>query len=530
MPSGLPPLSEEHLRAVEKWIYGGAPRDRVVPGTADLLGSCLPEPDPLVVEPLDPPAPGEGVQFRIPARALPAQAESETCMAMYFDLSGIVPPEARVPCSSRFQKRKICQQSWVDCTDDESVCEPLGKPCIWLQGISNPDEECFTFKGETLLQDPQSHHAIVFLYTGAHDDLEAGFGGFTYRFADESNPLQGQPCDPRAIDPALGYNPGCSSPPESAIACIGYGPGDFQDFGALVGMNSGTAPQMLVSQEPRHAIDFDPGVYDMMPVKGVLVWNSHAFNLTRRDSTLSAWWNLIFARSAAERLYPVQTIFDADDVIAPGIPPFETARFCSSWTAPEGSRVFRLSSHTHKRGVEFLIWPPPNEPCYAGCVEGASLCLADLQPDLRLPVCAGPRPVDEIIYRTTDYTDPLNLFFDPARVHPWGSSAADRTYLFCATYDNGSTPQSPRVKLQSTSPPPPPFLPIPLGGPCSDANAHCANDGPNRGIPCGGDDALCDSSPGAGDGRCEACTVYGGFTTEDEMLVLFGDYYVVPQP
>jgi len=148
---------------------------------------------------------------------------------------------------------------------------------------------------------------------------------------------------------------------------------------------------------------------------------------------------------------------------------------------------------------------------------------------LLLPVCEGPRPLEEIIYRTTDYTDPTNLFFDPARVHPWGSSAADRTYLFCATYDNGSTPQSPLVKLQSTSPPPPPFLPIPLGGPCTDEKAYCANDGPNRGLHCAGDDALCDSSPGAGDGRCDACIVYGGFTTEDEMLVLFGDYYVVPE-
>jgi hypothetical protein len=47
-----------------------------------------------------------------------------------------------------------------------------------------------------------------------------------------------------------------------------------------------------------------------MPLKGVLVWNSHAFNLTRKDSTLSGYWNLIFA-SPAERVYPVQPIFDA---------------------------------------------------------------------------------------------------------------------------------------------------------------------------------------------------------------------------
>jgi cysteine-rich repeat protein len=529
MPSGLPPLSEEHLRAVEKWIRGGAPRDRVVPETAELLESCLPEPDPLVVEPLDPPAPGEGVQLRIPARALPAQAESEICMATYFDFSGLVPPEARVPCSSRFQARKACRGSQIDCTDDASLCAPLGRECVFVNGVLNPGEECFAFKSETLLQDPQSHHGIVFLYTGAYPDLETGFGEFTYRFADASNPLQGQPCDPRAVDPALGFNPGCSSPPRDAVACIFYGPPDFSNFGSLFGQDGGTSPTLLVSQEPVHDIDFDPGVYDVMPVKGVLVWNSHAFNLTRKDSTLSGYWNLLFADTPADRVYPVQPIFDANDILSPGVAPFESAQFCGSWTAPEGARVFRMSSHTHKRGVEFLVWPPPNAPCSAGCQEGAPLCVRDLIPPQFLePLCEGPRPAGEIIYRSTDYSDPTNLFFDPPRFHPWGTSVEERTYLYCATYDNGSTPQSPAVKLQSTSPPPP--ASIPLGGPCAEQNAYCANEGPSRGLHCAGDDALCDSSPGAGDGRCDACIVYGGVTTEDEMLVLFGDYYVVPPP
>ena len=34
------------------------------------------------------------------------------------------------------------------------------------------------------------------------------------------------------------------------------------------------------------------------------------------------------------------------------------------------------------------------------------------------------------------------------------------------------------------------------------------------------DNAACDSSPGAGDGRCDACPITSGQTTENEMFVL----------
>ena len=48
--------------------------------------------------------------------------------------------------------------------------------------------------------------------------------------------------------------------------------------------------------------------------------------------------------------------------------------------------------------------------------------------------------------------------------------------------------------------------------------------------PCDGenDDATCDSSPGAGDGECDACPITGGESTENEMFNLFGLYYVQP--
>src|SRR4029453_796095 len=73
MPSGgLVALSQEHLDAVWKWIRGGAPREGVVNGTQELLGTCLPPPTPLKIPQPDPPAPGTGVQLLQTPWNLPA--------------------------------------------------------------------------------------------------------------------------------------------------------------------------------------------------------------------------------------------------------------------------------------------------------------------------------------------------------------------------------------------------------------------------------------------------------------------------
>ena len=51
------------------------------------------------------------------------------------------------------------------------------------------------------------------------------------------------------------------------------------------------------------------------------------------------------------------------------------------------------------------------------------------------------------------------------------------------------------------------------------------------GSACAGadDDAACDTSPGAGDGICDACPITAGVTTENEMFVLGGYYYLDPR-
>ena len=116
----------------------------------------------------------------------------------------------------------------------------------------------------------------------------------------------------------------------------------------------------------------------------------------------------------------------------------------------------------------------------------------------------------------------MQLNFSPPVLYD-SADPDDRTFLYCSVYDNGSTPTSPAVKRQSTSPSAPgglgPFAP---GGPCDDTETTCFG-GANAGTACNGNDAVCDS------GQCDACPVRGGVTTEDEMFIFIGTYYV-PEP
>jgi len=167
-----------------------------------------------------------------------------------------------------------------------------------------------------------------------------------------------------------------------------------------------------------------------------------------------------------------------------------------------------------------------------------------------LPVCAGPDETRDPVYFSTEYSDPLQLNF-PVPVELDSLDPRERTYLYCSLWDNGSGPGSPTVKRQSTSPSPPqsmieqildlaqqafPNVPrellewvpeIFIGGPCQ-ANTVACLDGPNKGQLCGGQqdpDAFC-----GGEGLCDACPAHGGVTTEDEMFILLGNYFVVSEP
>ncbi len=536
MPINAPKLSDGHLRGLRSWIRGGAPRDKVVEGTQSDFGTCLPEPDPLKIPEVPPPAVGTGVQLRQPPRPLPANSESEICMSVYYDFSNLIPEEAKVECPERYKREKVCSNSLlgdkVPCETDAD-CSGGTDTCV-QRGILNEGDECFAIKRLELLQDPQSHHSLQFVYAGIYDLEDPGWGTWEYHFDDEDeNPLDGQPCDPMAIDPALGINPGCVTRQQSAVACIDYGPPDLSNFLAVVGEDGG-AINFNIAQEPIKDVTFPDGVYEVLPVKTALTWNSHAFNLSNKDATLAQYLNLYFADESQQQ-YPLENIFDAGSIFIQGVPPFETRQYCRTWTAPKGSELFRLSSHTHRFGTLFRVWGPPNTPCVPECGETAS-AFCDLFggiPD-GMEVCGSEKEEAPIYYSTT-YSDPVQLYFDPPVVHD-EENVEDRTYYYCADYDNGSTLTSPPIKRASTSPRPPRILGggVRLGGPCKSPffdERRCVA-GPNRGERCGQsvnggipEEVFCETEVGAADGDCDACTVQGGVTTEDEMFILFGDYY-----
>ncbi len=591
MPSGnTPALTEDHLQALRLWIRGGGPEDGVVEGTAELLGTCLPEPTPLkVAAPKGPPRDANGDATGVQLRQTPwplggvteeFQGEDEICMATYYDLSEVVPDWARIPCPPEFVPGRSCSEDASPCETDADCSGDPEDSCDY-RNLVNTGSECFVYHKQTLLQDPQSHHSILQIYRGAFGTGHESWGPWTYKIepkAADYDSKHGLTCDPLQIDPEKGYNPGCSGRVFSTLACAGFGPPDVTEFGIVAG---GNLPQFLVSQEPFFEFELANGVYSVLPIKGIMTWNSHAFNLSSIDTTMAQYLNMEFARTE-DQLYQSQEIFHADWIFAQNVMPFEKQEVCATYTAPRGANIFQLTSHTHLRGNRFRIWAPPNEPCQPpcpdsacadatdticfcensgvcshdqsycsaqwdcnqGCDRRAGVCIGDRsvacerKSDCVLnecllptpPFCTGPR-ADDPFYFSTEYSDPLQLFFDPPlALH--GQSVEDRTFLYCSQFDNGSAPGSPPVKQQSTSPVPPElsifglgpeFIKIVvgdmLGGPCNDADLFCLG-GANEGMPCGGDDSLC----GEG-GVCDACPAHGGVTTDDEMFILIGGFF-----
>jgi hypothetical protein len=126
------------------------------------------------------------------------------------------------------------------------------------------------------------------------------------------------------------------------------------------------------------------------------------------------------------------------------------------------------------------------------------------------------------------YNDPLVLRFDDPILLDGDAPLADRSFTFCGHYDNGTAPNFQNVKRRSTSPPAGEIrfgdIRIPVGGPCEVNQTRCIG-GPNHDQLCNGNSAFCDS-PAGGDGDCDACPLTGGFRTQDEMFIMFGNFWV----
>ena len=422
-------LSAGQLEVLRTWIEAGAPetgsigdnKGRGSKHLAELLGACLPDAGPVEVAPLRPPSPSEGVQLVMPPHPVPAGSESEICFASYFDFTGQIP---------------------------ERFLDPTGQ-----YYYSNREER---------REDPNTHHIIVMKPTVSLDRIDdPSFGGWVCAEGERA----GETCDP--LDPAACGTSLCRTAIRDSVTCIGFGPDEGRPNGGINFDETYLIPEIKT-----------PGFFTKLPVKGLVYWNSHAFNLTTKDTMHHVWRNFYFT----DDLRLEMTHFNDFHAItiAVGTPPFTRETYCSTRTFPQGQKLLYLASHTHKRGELFWVNGP----------DGAR------------------------IYESPFYDDPVFLPFDPPMVFD-SPDAATRTLTYCATYNNGvgddGSPDPATVTRLSKKPARSTCVPVA----CAEGRVgeHCVG---------ADDDATCDTSPGAGDGSCDACPISGGPTTDDEMFVLLG--------
>lgn len=466
MPIGDAALTQDELEAVRRWIVGGAPTTGTVPDVAELLNGCTPEPEPIEITPLEPPAFGEGVQLHMPPWTVDAQSEHEVCFATYYDVSAQVPEAMRGP------------------------------------------NDTFCYNVEHLRQDPLSHHLIVNRYIGAFAPEDPSWG--PYRCA--GGPRQGESCVPTELG-SCGAGGECATTPVIQVGCDGIGPPD-----------PGRASVAFAGAQQANATNrFPDGAYRCVPLRGTVLWNSHAFNLTDRAGKLEAWINFIFAKPA-ERRYAAQGIFDTSSIFYMNVPACEQQEICDHHVLPQNSNLFELTSHMHQRGKLWRTYRGRFRCAGEETAQGDPVACDPLNPTQCQPgnACAdrdGSEPMSRLLYTNFVYNDPVQLRFDPPLL--FTGERPDRTLTFCALYDNGFTDPA-TMKRQSTSPL------TPWGTPSCAMATTCYSGKVCE--PCSGStpeerNRSCDSSPGAGDGLCDGCTLTGGVTTEDEMFLLLGSFY-----
>jgi hypothetical protein len=462
MPAGgLSAISRTELDAIKDWISAGAPETGVLSGSDKALASCLPDADPAPPPtPPAPPSPGTGFQLYAPPWDLPPHGEDEVCFATYYDVSAELPADQTVPC-----------------------------PPQW----GGPTKRCFFFNHTQFEQTANSHHAHIKIYRGKADVTDPGWGAFTCH----GGPHAAESCDPKAPD-MCGPRGGCASAVMSTVSCVGFGPDGYLSFTDVDG-----------SSKPYTDSRFPAGLYQLMPTQGIVVWNSHAFNVSDKPANHEEWWNVYFA-APADRHYLMQGYGNQNDVFVVDIPPFQQHEYCATLTFPKGARVLAVGPHCHKRGKVFRAWGPPQSP---PCDSTHPPCVAEQSTPL---------------FVSTDYRDPTFAIFDKPLALD-SDDGVTRTFKFCSLYDNGFADPT-TVRRLSTTPA--------RGAPCAPEERACFG-GPHQGDPCNGDDRQCDSTPQAGDGLCDACPLRGGYTTEDEMFIFGGImycpegsacYYPLPSP
>ena len=333
--------------------------------------------------------------------------------------------------------------------------------------LSN-DGERFRVDGYAIRQNTQSHHMALSSYSGPFDTDHPTFGQWSCMGGAQDR----QPCDPKNED-ACGEGH-CISEIVDSPGCIGFGPPGDPDQAEI---NSG-----LLTQTAYEERRFPDQVFSEFPIKGIQYINWHAFNLNSEEILIDGAVNLTFSSRGTSQLIEISS----GTVIDP-IPAYTTAVQCHSWEAPQGAHVFEITPHTHRFGRH--VWVETSD---------------------------GTR-----LLESRSYSDPTRVIFDPPLILD-DTNPANRTLTICANYNNGvdeqGNPDPTTVKRYSRQ------TPNALIGRCEPT--HCWSG--RVGATCGGigrhED--CNTAPDSNDGLCDACTLSGGVSTEDEMLLLLGAYWL----
>ena len=251
-------------------------------------------------------------------------AEREVCYATYYDFSinaATVPTPARMSCPAPL---------------DQSA-----STCV------RTDESDFT-------QTPNfSHHSVIYFYSGTSTVTDASWG----KWRCLGGAHQGTACVPTAIGIAAPTGADCGDRSACAAAnwvcddgtaydpagpacgvgrcqmaytfnCDTYGPNDFHTTRLIIGGG----------QTAHEHVALPADVYSIMPIRGLIVWDSHAKNVSTDDAHIEQCYDVGFADPSDK--YLVHLVFDAGGIAGLNIPPYESREYCRNYT----SRRTRTSS------------------------------------------------------------------------------------------------------------------------------------------------------------------------------------------
>jgi hypothetical protein len=445
MPVGTAPLTRDELAAVQLWIKKGAPKTGNVAdatkGTdiGKLLDACTPAASPEKTKPLDPPLPDEGIQFRMPRYVLKKSSEIEQCTPFAYDFT------AKVPAKFKDEARNV-----------------------------------MFINGSRVRQDAQSHHMVLWnprkplSSVAANDPNWKCVGGANH----------GKLCNAQTAGLECGDDGVCAGKPVPGSLCNLDTSGGASFLDTLLGIGSllgdGLPQQAANTQAPQQYTPPFAGVFQEIPLRGIMWFNSHAFNLTEQDTELDARVNYYYAQELKQEMRPTNIIVLENS--PDGLAPFTRKTICNKTVVPLNYQIAMMTGHTHRRGEHFWI----------------------------------TNVAKEKIYESFDYNDAEYTRYDP-----WlkfdATSDAQRTLEYCAAFNNGLTKDDkPDLSLVTRN------SKMPAGASCvpvacvaGKVTSACTTD------------RDCDSAPDKMDGSCDACAIKVGVTTENEMFVMM-PWYVLP--